>query len=310
MSQGFKFSKIARIVKPEPDIYWMSSFAGPSFARRRAQSSIYDIYVTGRDTTNRSTIGIVTLDINEPSKILSISPKPIFDIGPLAAFDENGVSYPSLNEFKGTTYMSYVGWMPTVLSRFQNHAGLAYESSPNHFERVSKAPILPRTDLEYSGTGSACMMTEGSTMKMWYTSFIRWEKNDIDGIKHYYVIRYAESTDAKNWTRDSHICINYKNDSEFAISRPSVIKLNNRYHMWFAYRGKEYRIGYASSDDGINWNRQDELAGITVSESGWDSEAICYPHVFKHDDKIYMIYNGNHYGKEGLGLAVLEGYNG
>jgi hypothetical protein len=33
---------------------------------------------------------------------------------------------------------------------------------------------------------------------------------------------------------------------------------------------------------------------------------ICYPFVFEHKGKIYMLYNGNDYGKEGFGLAVLE----
>ena len=306
MSRSFHFKKLGRIIKADPNVEWMSSFAGPSFARRRGESSIYDIYVTGRDSQNRSSIGLVSLDLKNPHQILSISPQAIFSLGELAAFDENGVSYPSLVQFKNTCYMSYVGWMPTTMSRFQNHAGMAYETKPHSFHRLSKAPILERTDLEYSGTGSACMMAEGELLKMWYTSFIRWERCPDESIKHYYVIRYAESTDAKHWTRSEHICINFQNDTEFAISRPSVLKLGDTYHMWFAYRGAEYRIGYASSKDAINWQRDDSLAGISTSTEGWDSKAVCYPHVFQHDDDIYMIYNGNHYGKEGLGLAILE----
>ena len=42
------------------------------------------------------------------------------------------------------------------------------------------------------------------------------------------------------------------------------------------------------------------------SESGWDSEMVCYPYVFEYNDKLYMLYNGNGYGKTGIGLAVLE----
>ena len=46
--------------------------------------------------------------------------------------------------------------------------------------------------------------------------------------------------------------------------------------------------------------------GIDVSKNGWDSEMICYPYVFDHKGKRYMLYNGNGYGKTGFGLAVLE----
>ena len=76
--------------------------------------------------------------------------------------------------------------------------------------------------------------------------------------------------------------------------------------MWFSCRGRTYRIGYAESADGRSWLRADERAGIGVSESGWDSESIEYPHVFDHGGRRYMLYNGNGYGKTGFGLAVLE----
>jgi hypothetical protein len=48
--------------------------------------------------------------------------------------------------------------------------------------------------------------------------------------------------------------------------------------------------------------------GINVSESGWDCEMIEYPYVFEDKDQRYMLYNGNGYGKTGIGLAVLEKY--
>ncbi|MBA3704780.1 MAG: hypothetical protein H0W84_02445, partial [Bacteroidetes bacterium] len=67
-----------------------------------------------------------------------------------------------------------------------------------------------------------------------------------------------------------------------------------------------YRIGYAWSKDLINWTRDDENAGIEVSENEWDSSMLCYPNVFKCDDKIYLLYNGNEFGRFGFGLAVLE----
>jgi hypothetical protein len=76
--------------------------------------------------------------------------------------------------------------------------------------------------------------------------------------------------------------------------------------MWYSCRGKSYRIGYAESEDGRQWQRLDALAGIDVSPSGWDSEMIEYPFVFDHNGQRYMLYNGNGYGKTGFGLAELE----
>jgi hypothetical protein len=48
------------------------------------------------------------------------------------------------------------------------------------------------------------------------------------------------------------------------------------------------------------------MVGIDVSHSGWDSEMIAYACVFKHGNKWHMLYNGNGYGKTGIGYAVCE----
>ena len=85
--------------------------------------------------------------------------------------------------------------------------------------------------------------------------------------------------------------------------------------MWYAYRNarryrtdrrRSYRIGYAESEDGVRWHRLDDQAGIDVSDQGWDSEMICYPHVVVRAGKAYMFYNGNMFGATGFGYATLE----
>ena len=78
--------------------------------------------------------------------------------------------------------------------------------------------------------------------------------------------------------------------------------------MWYCHRGTDYlyRIGYAVSPDGLSWTRRDAQTGINVSESGWDSELMAYPFVFDHAGNRYMLYAGNGYGRDGMGLAILE----
>ena len=80
--------------------------------------------------------------------------------------------------------------------------------------------------------------------------------------------------------------------------------------MWYSYRGqwdiKTYQIGYAKSKDGIIWVRkEDQMKHFDVSTEGWDSDMICYPFVFDHKGKRYMLYNGNDYGRTGFGIAEL-----
>jgi hypothetical protein len=77
--------------------------------------------------------------------------------------------------------------------------------------------------------------------------------------------------------------------------------------MWFSKRGTSYRIGYAESTDGLDWRRMDSEVGIDVSPSGWDSEMVEYPCVFDAAGRRWMLYNGNGYGRTGIGLAELRG---
>ena len=70
-------------------------------------------------------------------------------------------------------------------------------------------------------------------------------------------------------------------------------------------RERGYRIGYAYSDNLVEWIRDDRQVGIDVAEEGWDSEMAAYPHVFQLDQKIYMYYLGNQVGRYGFGLAEL-----
>ena len=130
-----------------------------------------------------------------------------------------------------------------------------------------------------------------------------------------YKIRMATSIDGIIWSKANKDLIESRIEEDEAQASPDVFYCNGKYHMFFCYRysshyrGKEYgyRIGYASSGDLINWERDDSKAGIDVSEEGWDSEMISYPHVFELDGNIYMLYLGNQVGRHGFGLARLDG---
>lgn len=84
--------------------------------------------------------------------------------------------------------------------------------------------------------------------------------------------------------------------------------------MWFSYRqgvdfrnpARGYGIGYAHSNDLKTWHRRDDLAGISKSTTGWDSEMISYPSILEVNDRYLMFYCGNQMGREGFGVAVLE----
>jgi sucrose-6-phosphate hydrolase SacC (GH32 family) len=151
---------------------------------------------------------------------------------------------------------------------------------------------------------------------MWYIFGARWIHDELNQKKErIYKIGHALSSDNINWLKDEQEIIPNRIGEDECQALPTAILIGDTYHMYFCYRyatdfrdnkDRAYRMGYAYSKDLIHWTRNDSLAGIDVSESGWDSEMQCYPHIFKVDDNIYMLYNGNEFGRLGFGLAKLE----
>ena len=47
--------------------------------------------------------------------------------------------------------------------------------------------------------------------------------------------------------------------------------------------------------------KSDNGFGIDVSESGWDSQMICYPYVFVHAGQRDLLYNGMTMARQDLG---------
>jgi hypothetical protein len=235
-----------------------------------------------------------------------VSEEPVIGIGPLGSFDDSGATISWIVKHAGREYLYYTGWSLGVTVPFYFYIGLAVSKDGDEgFVRVSRAPILGRSDVDPYLTASPCVLIEDDLWRMWYVSCVRWQIVHSRP-RHYYHIKYAESLDGIRWRREGRICIDFQSPDEYSISRPCVVRTSNIYRMWYSYRGTSYRLGYAESADGLHWVRKDDQVGIDVSDSGWDSEMIGYPFVFGHEGQEYMLYNGNDYGKTGIGLAVLD----
>lgn len=296
------WKKLGNIFCPENNYDWMYSHAANTVAIH-LHDDILRIYFSCRNKNNNAHIGFVDVDINHSFKILNISQKPILSPGEIGTFDDSGVSLSCIKNVNGKQYLYYLGWNLGVTVPWRNSIGLAiFNESSNKFERYSKAPIMDRNDIDPYSISYPFILEDDGIFKMWYGSNLSWGKDQKD-MAH--IIKYAYSMDGINWIREGNISLNLKNEEEYAISRPYVIKEDGIYKMWYSYRGKSYRIGYAESLDSINWTRKDELAGIDVSIEGWDSEMVCYPFIIDHKGERFMLYNGNHYGLTGFGIAEL-----
>lgn len=255
-----------------------------------------------RDELGRSQIGRV--DLSRELRLARVSAEPVLTFGELGAFDDRGVLPSCVVKTAERCLLFYTGVMLGQTVPFYFAIGAASSLDGEHLERISRAPILDRNDVDPFLVASPCVLHEDGRMRMWYVSGVRWELEDGQP-KHFYHIRYAESPDGLNWRRDGRVCIDFK-PGEYALARPCVVRDPDRYRMWFPYRGDRYRIGYAESPDGLNWERLDESVTFLGDTEAWEEQMQCYPWVFDAFGARYMAYNGNDYGATGFGLARLE----
>lgn len=230
----------------------------------------------------------------------------IFASGLPGSFDADGVSPGSVVSCPRLgTLLFYTGWSRTESVPYNNSVGVASWQG-EEFVRLFQGPLLTRTTIEPYNCASPFVMREkNGTFRMWYAGTRSWEGTGRLA-KPKYEILYAESDDGISWRRKGTVSLPLNGEGESSIGRPYVEKTGDRYEMWFAVRGPHYVIGHAVSDDGIVFERTSLFPDLLGRPGEWDAEMTEYPWVVRDGGVPYMFYNGNGFGRTGIGVARIE----
>lgn len=249
--------------------------------------------------------------------IVNISKNTIIELGKLGCFDEHGIFPMNVLRNKNKVYAYTCGWNRKASVSVDTSIGLAISKNNGlTFKKFGDGPILTASLHEPFLINDPFVRIYENLYHMWYSYGVQWIYKAKSGVSdRVYKIGHATSDDGISWQKEGRQLIVDKLNSQECQALPTVIFLDGIYHMLFCYReatdfrknkDRGYRIGYAFSEDLVNWVRDDSNVGIDVSENGWDSDMLCYPHVFQCDGEVYLLYNGNEFGRYGFGLAILE----
>ena len=289
------------------------------------QTIVFDdyvrIYFSTREPdlkTGKFLSHVAFVDISKDFKtVLNISNKTVIALGELGTFDEHGIFPINLLKEKNRVLAYTCGWSRRVSVSVETSTGLAISNNNGlTFEKVGHGPVFTNSPNEPFLVGDSFVQIYNGVYHMWYMFGTRWIDTIDEGVQRVYKIGHATSKDGINWIKEEakQIIPNFLNLDE-CQALPTVLHHKNRYHMYFCYREatgfrkdktRGYRLGYAYSNDLINWTRDEVNVGIKYSYEGWDSDMMCYPHIFKCDEKVYLLYNGNEFGRYGFGIAILE----
>jgi len=271
------------------------------------------IYFSTRSRDGDKYLSHITyIDTDSSFNILNVSQHRIIELGGLGCFDEHGIFPMNVIKIDEKVYAYTCGISRRVSVPVDSAIGFAIsDDTGKTFKKYGSGPILSASHEEPFLVADPFVVLSDGIFKMWYIFGISWGEGDNP--ERVYKIAQAHSHDGINWNRESRRIIEDTFPDE-CQALPTVIKIDNRLHMYFCFRrqyefrsdmSNGYRIGYAYSDDGENWIRDDSVKGIHRSGNGWDSEMMCYPHLFKMNDEIFLLYNGNEFGKYGFGVARL-----
>jgi hypothetical protein len=250
--------------------------------------------------------------------VIRIADRPALPLGALGCFDEHGIFPINVVRHADEVRAYTCGWSRRVSVPVETAIGLAISRDEGcTFDRVGPGPVMGPTPDEPFLVGDPFVLVDEGRWHMWYIYGTAWvpagpaERSPA----RVYKIAYASSEDGLSWQRDARCIVADRVGGDECQALPTVFRCDGRWHMYFCYRyatdfrgnpARGYRLGYAWSDDLREWTRDDGAAGIDRSASGWDSEMQCYPHVFWCGDTAFMLYNGNAFGRDGFGVAVLE----
>ncbi|MDP2035632.1 MAG: hypothetical protein Q8K29_19675 [Polaromonas sp.] len=266
------------------------------------------VFFAARNVSQHSSVDFVDLALDgERVSFSTYSEQPVLTPGDIGTFDEHGVFPASIVKHNQKYFMYYIGWnQGAEAPMFYASVGLAVSEDGEHFVKHSVAPIMSRSVHDPCLVTSPHVYIDNGIWRMTYVSGTAWSRKADGTLQSHYHIKCAESQNGIDWRRDGKVAIDYA-PGETNIARSWVTKLTDEnYKMWFSFVSAKigkYRIGYAESNDGQSWRRNDAMAGIDADDDQ-SRDMICYPCVFEFAKARYMVYNGDGFGKNGFGVAV------
>jgi hypothetical protein len=305
LRNDIKWQKCGLIYRPDKGLPWQQSHAALP-TRFHLEGSFYRIFFSSRDRDNRAHVGSFDIDLDDPLRVFNVAAEPVLAPGDWGMFDDHGVQACSIARAdNGDLYLYYLGWSTGKKEPlFYAAIGLAISRDNGAtFKKYSLAPILQRSRHDPWMVSGGTVLRCGDEWVMYYLSGFKFEFTKPLPTS-WYDIKIARSSDGIDWSRQGEIALPLSGD-ETNISRITIDERENGYRAWFPVKrmGLGYRCGYAESADGLTWARHEGM-GVPVSNAGWDAEAIDKMEVIRHRENLYMFYNGNHFGLEGIGLAV------
>ncbi len=220
---------------------------------------------------------------------------PVLRPGRAGSWDAYMVLEPGVIYDGGAYKMWYSGQDVSFGQPQVAHLSIGYATSSNGIDwtKETNNPVLvpgAAGDWDEENVAGAYVMLDEDIYKMWY-------HGGIGGIGPGQIeqIGYATSVDGVTWTKhpgNPILTVTPGTWEEQKVIDPCVIRQDSVYEMWYAGLGPDdrFRIGYATSPDGIGWTKPFTSPVMEGGSAGsFDSKGVRSPSVL-FDGKLYRMW--------------------
>ena len=293
---------------------WVSHAQAPTVLS--LDETTWRIFLAGRDGHNVSRVFAVDVD---PASLTvrHVHPDPVLDVGAPGAFDAHGIGPGTALWVDGRVRLYFMGLHRQADVPYRPNLGVAESTDGGlTFTRMSPEPLLPPSPALPLGAALPTVLRDETGWLMWFSHFTEWA--DVDGKPEpVYDLLYASSVDGLDWQVHPDANVPLASRDEGGLVRAAVHRTAEGWLMLFTARGRahfredaeqRYRLIAATSADGLNFTRMGAIGLDPVPAAGdWDGEMQAYPQIVPDGERTLVLYNGNGFGRDGFGYALLTG---
>ena len=326
MERAFRIFSRGHLFKPSGTHSWSQSHAQVPFITSLNGSPVVTYSTRGAKDKDGNyvsvgaSVPITWAPDGESLMVGAESNQPIMLPGKIGDFDDCGVMPGSCLELEGETFMFYGGWTTRGTVPYEWAVGIAQlDKNSNVFVRKHPGPVIGQSLESPFLNASPIVFRYSGTFHMFYLSGLEWFSSPDTGLESVYRLRHAKSHDATHWVTERSEVVKPRTNRETQTSS-AIFKLGEEFFMLYSFRDADnfrlvdsanYRIGIAQSTDLDEW---EDLGPLEFEWEGgtslWDRRMQGYPSVFTLNGKLFVLYCGNDFGREGFGYGELVGAEG
>jgi len=242
----------------------------------------------------------------------------LLELGEAGSFDQTHAKYPCVLRVGKQWWMWYNG---RAADCFTGQVGLAISDDGFHWKKANRGqPVMghgPPGSFDETKVDHPTVVYFNNRFHMWYTGGPR---------SGPYTIGYASSPDGMKWQRENSGKPVLESGpvgkfDQHGVLHPTALRdENGLLHLWYngVDRGSGFRIGYATSRDGIKWQRMNEGKPVLEStEINGQAESYVYnAYVLRDEGRYHMWYSSaqgiaqNRYTTNGSGIVYCASEDG